>query len=252
VPALPDTEHLLLILATLAAAGFLRGFAGFGAGLLAMPIVSALIGPQPAVAMMAITDFVLTLPMLPPSFRRCDWPTVLPAAMAALITVPLGAALLAHADPIPLRWGLSIMVILMLALLMSGWRYHGRPRAGISAAIGSVSGFFGGVAGISGPPIVTYWLSGPAEKSVVRANLIAFFTFTAVSALGSYGIAGLFTPDVLALSLAAAPVYALAVWIGSRAHSGASDRQFRLLAFGLIALSALLSLPALDPFLRGG
>lgn len=247
-----DTAQLPLILAILALAGLVRGFSGFGAGLIAMPVLSALIGPQPAVAMMAITDFVLTLPLLPPAFRRCDWPTVLPAALMALITVPLGAAILTHADPVPLRWGISVVVLLMLALLMSGWRYHGRPKPGVSAAIGSISGLFGGVAGISGPPIVTYWLSGPAGKTMIRANLIAFFTFTATSALCSYAIAGLFTPDVLMLSLVAAPVYALGVWAGSRAHKSASEVQFRALAFGLIALAALISLPVLDPVLRSG
>ena len=180
-----------------------------------------------AVAILAIADVPATLPLLPPAFRRCDWRTVLPAALAAITSVPIGAFILAHSDPIVLRWGLSLTVVLMLALLMSGWRYRGAPTAPVSVAVGATAGMFAGAAGIPGPPIVTYWMSGPAEKSVLRANLIAFFTFTAIGTITSYAIAGLFTREVVISGIIAAPVYGLATWLGSRAHALTPEARFR-------------------------
>ncbi len=252
MPTLPDTLSLIALVATLALAGFVRGFSGFGSGLIAIPVVSAVLGPQVAVPLLAIVDFVLSLPMLPPAFRRADWKTVLPAALAALVTVPIGALILTWSDPVTLRWGLSATVILMLLLLMSGWRYRGTPQPAISATIGAVAGVFGGTAGIAGPPVITYWMSGPAEKDVLRANLISFFVFTAVSALISYFVAGLFTTDIIILSVIAAPIYALAIWLGVRSQNRASENQFRRFAFALIVLAAIIGLPVLDPIIRGG
>jgi uncharacterized protein len=249
---LPDIVSLLIVAAVLAVAGFVRGFTGFGGGLIAIPITGAILGPQLAVPMLGIVDFVVTLPLLPPAFRRADWKTVLPAALAGVATVPLGAVVLIHSNPIALRWGLSAIVVMMLALLSSGWRYHGTPRPAISAGVGAVSGFFGGTAGIAGPPVITYWMSGPADKTVLRANLIVYFTFTALTALLSYAVAGLFTARLAVLAVIAAPVYGIAIWLGARLHLRASENQFRAFAYALIVLSAILGLPALDPILRGG
>ena len=249
--ALPPLVPLLAVLGIFALAGFVRGLTGFGAALIALPVASALVGPKAAIAILALADWPATLPLLPPAFRRCDWPTVLPAALAAIVAVPFGAFILAHSDPDALRWGLSITVMAMLALLVSGWRYRGAPRAPLSAAVGAIAGIFSGAAGIPGPPIVTYWMSGPAEKSVLRANLITFFTFTGVGSLISYTVAGLFTQTVWISALFAAPVYGLATWLGARAHPHMPEARFRAIAFALIALSAVIGLPLFDPILRG-
>lgn len=251
MPDLPELIPLIVLLAILALAGFIRGLTGFGAALVAIPVAGAVLGPKTAVATLAIIDFILTMPLVLPAFRRSQFGTVLPAALAALVAVPLGAYILATSDPIALRWALSAFVILMLMLLMSGWHYRGAPKPAMSALAGATSGIFGGIAGMSGPPIVTYWMSGPADKSVLRANLIVFFTFSGISALVSYTLAGLFTLHVLMLALIAAPVFGLAIWLGARLHPRASERQYRSIAFVLIALSAISGLPALDPILRG-
>lgn len=252
MPPFPEPIPLAVMIATLALAGFVRGLTGFGAALIAVPLMSAVFGPKMAIAVLALADLPATIPLLPPAFRRCDWQTVLPAAGAAVVAAPLGALLLAQSDPIVLRWGLSATVAMMLALLVSGWRYRGAPRAPVSAAVGATAGLFGGAAGIPGPPIVTYWMSGPADKSVLRANLISFFAFNGLSSLAAYFLAGLFTGPVLMATLIAAPVYGLATWAGARAHPSVPEARFRAVAFALIALSALAGLPALDPVLRGG
>lgn len=252
VPVLPDLSSLAVLLVTLAVAGFVRGFSGFGAGMIAMPLMSAVLGPRVAVVLFSLTDFVLTIPMLFPAFRKADWSTVLPAAIAAFLTVPIGTYILTIVDPQIVRWAISCIVLGMLALLMSGYRYRGSPKAPVSASIGVVAGLFSGAAGVAGPPVVTYWMSGPADKSVLRANLIAFFFFSASSSLVSYTIAGLFTVDVLAMFIMAAPVYAVCVWLGTKCLNIASEKQFRGVAFGLIVIAAIIGLPALDSILRGG
>ena len=40
---------------------------------------------------------------------------------------PIGSLALIFADPIVLRWVISVLVLVLLAVLASGWRYHGAP-----------------------------------------------------------------------------------------------------------------------------
>lgn len=247
-----STSTLLLLTIIAIVAGITRGFAGFGSGLILMPVASALIDPRLAVAIFLITDFVATLPLLPPAMRRCNWQTVLPTAITALIFVPIGVFALVQSDPIFVRWGISILTISMLFLLISGWRYQGRPHLIASLGVGATSGFLSGIAQIGGPPIVTYWLSGSFSASIIRANLIVFFFITSLSSFLFYFFNNLFTPSVLAITIIIAPIYALAIWIGARLHGIASERIFRMVAYALIAIAGFSSLPVFDGLLRGG
>jgi len=233
-------------------AGIVRGFAGFGSGLILMPVASALIEPRLAVAIFLATDFVASAPLVPPAMRRCDWPSVLPTAAVALVFVPLGVFALVNSDPVMVRWTISILTILMLALLVSGWRYPGKPHLAASLGVGAASGFLGGISQIAGPPIVTYWMSGPFPVATIRANLITFFLFTSVGSFFAYFFNGLFTPGAIAITLVLIPIYALAIWAGARLNGRASETTFRIVAYVLIAIAALTSLPVLDGFLRPG
>ena len=65
---------------------------------------------------------------------------------------------LAWADPLAVRWGIVALIVTMLTLLISGWRYPGKPTVPVTVGVGGVAGFFGGLAQLGGPPIVMYWL----------------------------------------------------------------------------------------------
>jgi uncharacterized membrane protein YfcA len=131
----------------------------------------------------------------------------------------------------------------MLLLLASGWRYHGTPRTGVTALVGCVSGVFGGLAQLSGPPVVAYWLSGKETHGTMRASIILFFGATTLFTFLSYLATGIITAQSLWLAALVAPAYAAGLFAGSRAFGLASPEAFRRLCFGLIALSVAASLP---------
>lgn len=248
---LPSLPTLVLLLMLSALAGYVRGFAGFGSGLLFMPTASAFLGPAMAAPVFLLVDGMVALPLIPNALRKAHWPTVIPLAAFAVIAVPVGAWTLLHVDTVPLRWAMSVLIFAMLALLVSGWRYHGQPRLHVSSGVGLLSGFLGGIIQVAGPPVVTYWMSGPFKPETVRANLISFFAITSISTVLSYFAGGMFTQHAVGLIIALTPVYGLFVWLGARRFVGTSDLWFRRVVYVLIAISALTSLPALDGLLRG-
>ena len=245
---MPPLDHFsltTLVLTVLVAgvAGLARGFSGFGAALIFMPAASALVTPAVAAPVLLLADGVLSLGFLPRAWTKARRKDVALMAAGALLGVPLGTLVLNHADPLPLRWVIAVLAASMLVLLASGWRYHGTPRAGLTALVGLLSGVFGGLAQLSGPPVVAYWLSGRQAHDTMRASIILFFGATTLFTFVSYAISGLITERSLWLALLVAPAYALGLFAGARGFRLASPETFRRLCFLLIALSVLTSLP---------
>jgi uncharacterized membrane protein YfcA len=250
VIAILSQPVLPAVLAIAAFAGLVRGFAGFGAALVFVPLASALIDPATAVIMLWVADGLPTMPILFPALRDCRWPQVIPVAAGYALGVPGGVWLLVYADPVSLRWFMAGLVAVLLLLLASGKRYTGEPRAIFGVGVGAASGFLGGATQLSGPPVLAYWLGGPDLAVRIRANVIVFFAIgTLLSGLG-FLAAGLFSLERVVNGAAMIPVYSIGIFAGARLFGVASDAAFRRVALGLIAFAAIASLPALDFLLR--
>ena len=136
---------------------------------------------------------------------------------------PIGALALIFADPIVLRWIISALVLVLLAVLASGWRYHGRPTLPVMAAVGAVVGARQRRGADRGPPVIIFWLGGRADAITVRANLMVFFVLLSAAACVTYLAQGLIAADVVVLSLCLGAPYLLAMWAGVRFFHRASD-----------------------------
>ncbi|WP_026381536.1 sulfite exporter TauE/SafE family protein [Afifella pfennigii] len=240
----------LWLFAVVLVAATVRGFTGFGAGLVFLPFGGALIGPRAAVIVMWTIDTLPTLPILLPALRHADYRSVLPAAAAAAIAVPLGAHVLTSLDPTLFRWGVSTLVLALALLLFSGLRFTGPRRPGSAFGVGLVSGFLGGATQLSGPPLVLYWMSGTETAAQVRANLIVFFAFSTVVSGLAYFANDLFTAEALMRAALAAPIYLAGILLGQRLFTLAPERLFRAVAITIIVAAAILALPVFDGALR--
>jgi hypothetical protein len=248
--ALVAERRFIAALAIATVCGLVRGFSGFGSALIYMPLTAAVYDPRTAAVTLLLVDFISSTPFAIPEVRRCTWSEVLPITVAMIVTVPIGTYLLIVLDPIVLRWGIAVLVLGLVAVLMSGWRYRGPSTLPITAGVGAVAGIGAGAVQIAGPAVILYWLSRGNNAVTLRANLMVFFIFCGVVLIADYAIQGLFTTSLVALSLLFAPVYMIGVWVGAHSFRGASDRLYRNVAYTICALAALLSLPLLDPVLR--
>lgn len=163
-----------------------RGFAGFGGAMLFMPFATILFDPRLAVVAFFIIDTSITLPLVANALRHWDWRTVIPCAIGSWAGVWFGAYLLATTDALALRWTICLIIILMVCVMLSGWRYTARPKPPISLGVGTVAGVLGGISQVSAPPLVAYWSAGPFPAEVIRANLICFFFFATLGSLGAF------------------------------------------------------------------
>ncbi|MGE0223760.1 MAG: sulfite exporter TauE/SafE family protein [Acetobacteraceae bacterium] len=226
-----------------ALAGLVRGFSGFGAALMFIPLCGILYGPKVAVLALWVIDAVATLPFLPPHLKRAAWTEVGPLLIGSTLLLPFGTWVLAHADPYPLRWAVSAMVIGSTLALASGWRYRSAPTPAVSLAVGGVAGFTNGSVGIGGPPLVLFWLGGRSASTIVRSNIFAYFAITTVITLALYAWYGIFTAPIVVLGIALLLPYAGALFLGDRLFRRSTDAGFRRLALWLCAAAGVMGLP---------
>lgn len=243
-------RRFLAAVAIAAGAGLVRGFSGFGGAMIYMPLIAAVYEPRIAAVTLLLVDFLSSTPFVPPEFRRCTWREVWPISIGMALTVPLGTYLLVVLDPIILRWIIATLVIGLILVLMSGWRYRGPSSLPITAGVGMIAGVGAGAAQIAGPPVILYWLSRGNPAVTLRANLMVFFLFCGIVLVTVYAAQGLFTARSIALSLMLGVPYLIGVGAGSYFFKGASEVLYRRIAYAICALAALLSLPVLDPVLR--
>lgn len=240
---LGDPGRLLALMGVALLAGLARGFSGFGAALIFIPLASALYSPLLAAPTLLVVDNILAAPLIPRAWREASRREAFLLALGALAGAPVGVWLLLRMDPEALRWGMSGLALAMLALLASGWRYHGRPGVGLSLGVGAVSGLCSGLAQMGGPPVVAYWLGGAVPAQRVRANIVLFFAVSGLISGAAYLVGGLLTGLVMASVALCAPAYGLGLWAGSRMFGKASETMFRRVCFALIGLAAVLGAP---------
>ncbi|MGD1876840.1 MAG: sulfite exporter TauE/SafE family protein [Kiloniellaceae bacterium] len=241
-------ERFLWLAGAAALAGLVRGFSGFGAAMIFLPLAGIVVRPEVAVPLLFVADNLATLHITLPSFRRCCWMEILPLAGGATLTIPLGVALLVSVDPQTMRWAISLLVLLAVGVLASGWRLQrSLPLAG-TAAVGGLAGLAGGAASLYGPPLILFWLGGRSGAAQVRENIYAVFGLLSVAAGITQWLNGLLTLAALREALTLLPVYALATVAGARLFRHASDAHYRWAALGLCALVAVAGLPLWQKF----
>ncbi|MGQ0580426.1 MAG: sulfite exporter TauE/SafE family protein [Reyranella sp.] len=241
---MPDllASSFLISAAVACIAGMVRGFAGFGAAMLMTPVFSALYGPATGIALCLLLEIAVALPLLPAVVRLVDWRQLGLLLAAAVVLVPVGTHVLTLTEPEPMRWAISAIILVAVALLASGWRYPGRPRPATTLAAGAASGFLNGLSGMAGPPIAFYYLAGQDTAAHVRANLTTYFVFVDLAAIAMFASRGLIGWDTGVHGLVLAPAVMLGGLLGERLFPLASELFYRRLALGLLVGVAIGSL----------
>lgn len=220
------------------AAGLIRGFSGFGSALITAPMLSWVWGPQVGVPVAALIEIAPALQLTPKAIPVANWRTVWAFSIPALILLPVGSWILVNAPSDDMRRGIAVVVLLLVAVLWSGWRYRG-PRGLLpEVGVGVIGGTLAGASGVAGPPAILYSMSGDDSPAVIRANLIGYFTMVLLGFLIVFTARGLITIDVLWRVGALIPVFIVGTAIGTKMFGMASERTFRNIALATLAISS--------------
>jgi uncharacterized membrane protein YfcA len=226
--------------------GMVRGFSGFGAATVYMPIASSVVTPAVAAPSLLLSDLPSSLAFLREALQKMCWRDLKPLLLGAFVGFPIGIDLLVRTDPIVVRWVASLVILTSLAIVASGWRYRGPSSRLLEVGVGFVSGILAGVAQIGNPPIVVYWLGRDMAPERLRANLIVYFTILTVIGIVVFATKGLLTYTVLLIVAITLPSYALGMWLGKTIFHLAPRTAFRGISMIIVLCAVVFCLPATD------
>lgn len=235
---------MFFALATVALGGALRGFTGFGGALVIVPALSIIFTPQEAVPMHAVLEIPGLLQLMPTAIRHADRPTVVPMILALIISIPVGVGMLAAINPELMRIIISVVVLLMVALIATKWRYSGPVRLPVSLGAGATGGLIHGMTGVGGPVIVSVLMARDDATDTIRANIIAMMGSLISIGLPVLWAYGLLTPRVLIVGAIAAPVYLGSITIGSRFYAGSGKEFHRVVSLIMLTVIGISTLIA--------
>ncbi len=238
-----DLHELIWLGAGVCVAGLVRGFAGFGSAMIIMPVASSVLSPVQAILFMTAAELLGPLPNLPDAWRKGAPRDVGLLMIGVLVAMPLGLWCLSLISPVAFGWIVSCVVLALLALLMTGWRYHGALTRGVTVATGALGGFMIGVSGIAGPPVIMLYMASTRPIAVIRANFLLYLLAIDVLLFAVLWISGQVIWTVVILGLLLGIPNVIANIIGARLFDPGAERVFRNVAYIVIAASAIVGLP---------
>ena len=236
-----DAATYAVLLFGALAGGFVSGLAGFGTALMALGIWLYVLSPALAVPLVLICSVSSQLSTLPAMWRLMDFRLALPFVLGGLLGMPIGALLVARADPQVFKLSVGVMLIVFPVAL-----YFVRAPMKLSfggsaadAAVGFAGGILGGLAGLSGP-LPTLWASVRGWTKDQRRGVFQIFNGTVLGAALILQIAnGFVAREVFWLALLALPGTLVGARIGMWTYRALSDRNFYDIVLGLLFLSGV-------------
>ena len=189
-------------------AAVLGGFtAGFGFALAAVPLASLAPPPQRVVPAVLVMQVAIGLHDCWAERHRADWRVVKRLTGGSVFRCAAGPA---GADRIAAaRW---------CGCCWAGW-WHWRSRClwrprrtdrrddgRMALVAGFCSGVCNGLAAMSAPPAIIYFLTYESRPKVMRASLMAFFPLASLLTLPMLAVSGLLTREPLVLAALGAPI----------------------------------------------
>lgn len=211
-----DTTAIIFASLTVAAAGVIRGFGGFGFSMIATVCLTLFFPPAKVVPVVLMLEVIASLMLVFKVWKEIEWAILFRLLPGVAVGTPAGSFLLWILDPRFMRIGIAATVIVLALILLYGYQMKQNPGTAGSFTIGLVSGILNGSAAVGGPPVILFFFSSPAQASVSRASLIAFFLITDIAGAGSAAAMGLVGSTTIISALWLAIPLGVGVFVGSQ------------------------------------
>ncbi|MFT4691174.1 MAG: sulfite exporter TauE/SafE family protein [Verrucomicrobiia bacterium] len=235
-------ERIIYASLIILVAFFIRALTGFGAGLIATPVLALMYPLKFVVPLQLLFEVGISAILLPKVWKEIDWKHTVHLLTGLFIGNMAGAMVLVTVGDSILKTVLAVVVLLFAGYL--AWTAEQPAPWNIPVKwgffFGVVGGVFGGSLGMSGPLVVLYLSQQFTRKETLRATLIGVFAFASVWTAGAHWFNGLYTQETLKLGLWLVPAFLIGTWAGHWAHFRTSDVLFRRLIAGILFAAGLL------------
>lgn len=220
-----------------------RGVSGFGAGMVAIPLLVFVIPIHAAVPAMGLLVFLLFVflsirdrhDVVVDELKRLVPPTLVGVAAGALVFKSLDGALLLKL--------LGAFIICFAAYTLAV-QHFGLPQVRCSPRWALPVGFAGAAVdtmfgGGGGTLVVVYMHMRGIGRAQFRATVAALWFFEMIARIGGYALSGYYTLSTLILAALLLPVMLAGTYVGERIGDRLSQRTFSRALAAMLVLSGL-------------
>lgn len=237
------TTEFLLVLLVIAVAYTVKGVAGMGGPLLAIPFIAAITNVEYAVVVLSLANMVSNGWLLweHRSGAKGTGFVMIPFLVAGTVATIVGTWILTEFDDRVL----SVVIAIVIAAYI--WRHLADPQLRLekdaarrlAAPMGIVGGGLLGATGTAGPLIATYIHSiRMSRPSYIHMMSLTFSVFGIIQ-LVTLVVLGAFTPERTTQALWAIVPVALMTLIGIRIGRLINQRTFELVVLALLGFAAI-------------
>ncbi len=210
--------------------GVSKGGFGGGLGAVGVPILTLVVDPRTAAAVLLPILCVIDLVGLRAywgKWHRLNMRILIAAAMIGILTGALTFRFM-NADAIRILIGLISMVFAARTWMSNrrGGRPATRPHIAKGSFWGAVAGFTSFVSHSGSPPFSVYMLPQKLDRTVYQATSVIFFAAINYVKLLPYWLLGQFPATNLTVSAALLPLAIIGALLGIWLHTRTSDRIF--------------------------
>ncbi|MGE5601630.1 MAG: sulfite exporter TauE/SafE family protein [Nitrososphaerales archaeon] len=212
---------------------------GFGFALLAMPLVTLLLGIKEAAPLVAAGALLINIANTLRLHRHINWPQLVRLGAAGLLGVPLGLWLAEQVPAHTVRLVLGCILVVYAAYSLFEPRDLRLAAAGWVYPTGLTAGMLGGAYNIPGPPLVVYASLRGWPRDEFRSTLQTFFAVNAALVVTGHLMLGHFDRGVWQLVLLTSPALLAGNLSGVALDRYIDARRFQIIVKLLILATGL-------------
>lgn len=236
-----DPARLALVLVVVMGASIVKGAVGFGFPIIAVPLVTTILGPRVAVPLIAIPTLLSNVILVSRGEVTRAIGSLALLLGGIVVGTVTGALLIKILDPRLLST--LVGAVSLLYVLATVFRLTEKvvPSAGRRAApfVGLVAGVMGGATGIFGPLLASYLHLLHLSKREFVLWITIMFSVGNIVQIASYLRLGLYAGPMLSLSLLLCLPMALGTGAGILLQDRLAPETFSRIVLALVFVAAL-------------
>ncbi len=221
-----------------------KGILGFGVNIVAVPIMSLFIGPKAAIALInlpALLNNIILIVQRPEPEGRAMFKRILPLLVTGAMGVTVGSILLVLLDTSVLSTWLGVLTVIFVLTdrMRAKWQLPSNQERLLGPIAGFGTGVLNGISGISAPILVTYLYSLRLDKRHFVYMITLVFIVLNLAQSINFWLLGLFTPEIVFISLTYIIPIVLGTIVGTRLQEKVSQKFFNNLVLTALFLIGL-------------
>lgn len=221
---------------------FLQTTTGFGYAIITAPLLALVLTAKETVMLLMLTALVICTLLLRATRNQGSFRAIAPLCIASVAGAIPGAYVMTQISNDGLKLSIGILLLFATLALWRQYTFPLRPGRAAEALVGFIGGFLTTSTGVTGPPVILYYLNARAEtdKVAFRANLTRFFLLINLASVVFSYVAGSLVLDELWLHfLVAVPALFAGFFLGEKLFHRISAPMLRTAALLLIFASSI-------------